>query len=60
MMAMNVPQSCIKCKKQRNLLIWCEKCGKFYCSACFKEYEVLRTEEQHPHSYAELLGQQHV
>lgn len=48
-------QSCQKCRVTEVFLIWCNNCAKFYCSACFKEYEVLRLPEQHGHSYGELL-----
>jgi len=47
---------CSECHVSRKCLIWCNECGKHYCSKCYKEYELMReVPEQHPHSFGEVI-----
>ena len=43
---------CSICKHCYGLTLYCEECKKHYCASCFKEYEVMRHQDQHPHSFA--------
>ena len=46
---------CSQCHKNQKCLIYCNECGKFYCSRHFKEYEMLRQPEQHTHAFSEVI-----
>ena len=46
---------CSQCHTKTKCLIWCNECSKFYCSRCFKEYEAMRTQEQHNHTFSEVI-----
>jgi len=48
-------QLCSQCHTKTKCLIYCNECTKFYCSKCFKEYEVMRTQEQHQHAFSEVI-----
>jgi len=46
---------CSQCHNNTKCLIYCNECAKFYCGKCYKEYEALRTTEQHSHAFSEVI-----